>query len=312
MSFYVIITCMNANQAADDLSLEAVQTFLAVARTGSLAGAARALGVHHSTVFRRLSRLEQRVGAELFERDGSRYRPSGAGEAFARHARRVEDALYSLQRGVLGSDLMPRGELRFTTLETLLPFVVPALGALQARCPELTVELDATIQTRALDRREADMALRPSEAPPPEALGRRIAPLAWAVFAPQGWGPFPAIAYAGALATQQGPQQALQATGAAADGRGDCVRLRARSVTAMHQLIGAGLGQGPLPSYVGDPDPRLRRVGAPVVPDGSFLWLLRHPELRDSARIRTLIDLLLPQLEPHLPLFAGEKPRPEP
>ncbi|MDD9941085.1 MAG: LysR family transcriptional regulator [Myxococcales bacterium] len=162
---------MNAN--ASQIDGEDVRTYLAIARAGSLNGAAHSLGMHHSTVYRRLERLEEALGTPLFEREGSRYQPTAAGEAFGVHARRVEDELFALQRAVLGNTLMPAGVLRLTTLESLLPWVLPALSTLEARCPDLTVELDAGTQTRSLDRRDADMALRPSESPPEDAVGRR-------------------------------------------------------------------------------------------------------------------------------------------
>lgn len=290
---------------------EDVQTYLAVARAGSLSGAAQSLAVHHSTVFRRLERLERHVGAELFARSGRRYRPTPAGEAFEAHARRIEDEFFALERTLLGSDLMPSGTLRFTTLETLLPWVMPALRALQARCPDLTVELDATTQTRSLDRRDADMALRPSESPPEQALGRRIAALGWALYSPahshrqrSSQDPLPLLQYVGAIAQLEGPRAVSKGVAS----RAAVPRFQARSVAAMAEGIAAGVGRGALPCYIGDSDRRLARAGEAIVPEGSALWLLRHPDLRDSPRIRVLIDLIVPALEPHRALFSGECP----
>ena len=293
---------MNANVDWDE-----VRTFLAISRAKSLNGAARALGVHHSTVYRRLERLEAALGAALFERDGARYRPTAAGEAFEVRAARVEDELFALQRAVLGNELMPTGTLRITTLESLLPWVLPALSALEARCPDLTVELDASTATRALDRRDADMAVRPADDPPEDAIGRRIGKLAWASYAPRGSGRrrLAALPYVGSLERMQRPRAADPAARAAPP-------IKARTVAAMAACIAAGVGTGDLPCYVGDTDHMLERVGDPYVPRNSALWLLLHPDLRDSARIRAVLDLLVPALSAHAPLFAGACPHGRP
>lgn len=301
---------MDELTSADELDWEAARTFLAVKDAGTLDGAAKALGIHHSTVFRRLSRLETLVGTALFAREGRRYRVTAAGQAFEVHARRVEDQLFALQRAVLGSELMPTGVLRLTTLESLLPFVLPALAELEARCPDLIVELDATTETRELDRRDADMALRPSENPPDEAVGRRIASVAWALYrAPVSGRREPgALRYAGTIALMNGPR--LSEAGLASLGLGEVSeRLRARSVAAMAESVAGGFGTGALPCYIGDSDARLQRAGSATVPPSSALWLLMHPDLRDSARIRAVVELMRPSLELAAPLFAGERPR---
>ena len=50
------------------LDWDDLRVVLAVFRQGTLSGAARSLGVTHSTVFRRLGAIEQQMGARLFER----------------------------------------------------------------------------------------------------------------------------------------------------------------------------------------------------------------------------------------------------
>src|ERR1700676_3477988 len=65
---------------------------LAVLRAGSLTGAAKSLGIDHSTAFRRLNALEDKLGVRLFERiHGGAYTPTSAGERMAAAAERMED-----------------------------------------------------------------------------------------------------------------------------------------------------------------------------------------------------------------------------
>src|SRR5687768_8187962 len=62
---------------------------LAVADAGSLAGAARALNVNHTTALRRLDALEARLNTRLFERQRGGYLPTEAGELLAQEARAI-------------------------------------------------------------------------------------------------------------------------------------------------------------------------------------------------------------------------------
>ncbi|MEF9603084.1 LysR family transcriptional regulator [Paracoccus sp. PXZ] len=81
------------NQNWDDLRF-----FLAVARAGTLSGAARSLGVTHSTVFRRLGAFEERLGVRLFERLPDGYALTGAGEAMHETAIRIDEEIIALWR----------------------------------------------------------------------------------------------------------------------------------------------------------------------------------------------------------------------
>ena len=64
----------------------------AIADSRSLNGAAQALGINHSTAFRRLGQIEQRLGARLFKRNRSGYSLTPAGEEMVRLAERMEQA----------------------------------------------------------------------------------------------------------------------------------------------------------------------------------------------------------------------------
>src|SRR5687768_10190489 len=92
---------------------------LAIARGGSLAAAARTLGLNHSTVFRRLNAFEDRLGVRLFERLPEGYAPTAAGEEIRRHAEQVEASVHALERTVAGQDFALSGDIRVTTAPNL-------------------------------------------------------------------------------------------------------------------------------------------------------------------------------------------------
>src|SRR5690349_17629046 len=92
---------------------------LSVGRTGNLAAAAAALSVNHSTMFRRLNAIEAAIGAKLFERLASGYRPTEAGQRLIESAERMEAEALALDRDLTGRDTRLSGQLRVTCSETL-------------------------------------------------------------------------------------------------------------------------------------------------------------------------------------------------
>ena len=110
--------------------------FLTVERTGSLSGAARALAVNHSTVLRRLRRLETDLGARLFERLPTGYVLTSAGEAMRDRLRGVEEGIEAAQLALTGLDTRLTGTIRVTTADTLARgLLIPGLARFRTRTP---------------------------------------------------------------------------------------------------------------------------------------------------------------------------------
>jgi len=282
----------NADIAGD------LRTLLAIAREGSLAGAARRLRVNHSTVFRRLGAIEARLGARLFERQGGSYVTTAAGEDLLRTAERVEAEVEALERRLSGQDLRLTGSLRLTAPDDIVEvLVMPLLAEFRQRYPEITVELVVDNRMLNLTRREADIALRPTRHPPETLAGRRVAGLASAVYAATGSAADEA--QAGDLrwvAWEEGagPPQAAQWLADHVDRH--AVAYRSNSMLNQASAARAGLGRALLPCFLGDSIAGLRRVAGPLPELSTELWLLTHPDLQRTARIRALLDLLFDAL----------------
>ena len=141
--------------------------FAAVSRTGGLARAARELGVNHSTVFRRINALETDLGVRLFERAGGRYVLTTAGEEMMATAASVEEQITALDRRISGRDYRLSGTIRVTTTDTIgLWFVQPYLFQFHQHYPGIQVELIISSEFFSLSKREADIAIRPTQNPP--------------------------------------------------------------------------------------------------------------------------------------------------
>src|SRR5262249_48869328 len=148
---------------------------LAIGRAGTLVGAARALALNHSTLFRRLGALEAQIGVRLFERFRDGYTPTAAGEEMIALAERMDVDMTAIARRLAGQDLRPTGLVRVTTTDTMVHMLMPMLASFRSAHPEITIELAASNAIFNLSRRDADVAIRPAIDPPDLLVGRRVA-----------------------------------------------------------------------------------------------------------------------------------------
>jgi DNA-binding transcriptional LysR family regulator len=294
------------------LAWEDLRVVLAVARAGSLLGAAARLRTSHATVFRRVRRIEANLGVRLFERSPAGYAATPAAEEIVALAARMEHDVAVLERRLLGRDLRPSGTVRITTTDTLMYGMVgPVLKALRARHPEIALEFIVANEFLSLSKRDADVAIRPSRDAPENLVGRRVGDIATAVSRARTMAPVSAGEFGAAnwVVPDDSLSQSPIAKWLAARGFDRRAALRANSLVAVREGALAGLGLAVLPCYVGDPA-GLVRVGAPIAELASALWLLTHPDLRRTARIRAVLDGLAELLRPLRPLLAGRRKSP--
>ncbi len=296
---------------------------LAVARAGSLSGAARALGVNHSTAFRRLNALEERLGARLFERlPAGTYAATPAGERVASAAERVETETAALDREIAGRDHRLTGRLRVTCSETLaFRLLTPALlPRFRAAHPGILVELVLDNRVLSLSRREADVALRAARPREGDLWGRKLADVAWTVYGARellqlragGGGPLagPAdLARRPVIGWAEGASGINAADWIAAIVPAEAVAYRVSSVVNQLVAARAGIGLAVLPCYLGDTEPGLvRALPAPVPELTRELWIVTHTDLRHTARVRAFFDVVGGGIAAERALIEGEAP----
>ena len=268
---------------------------LAIARGGGLAAAARELQINTSSVYRRLETLEAQLEVRLFERLRSGYRLTEAGEALAEAAQRMETEALAVERRVRGSDLKLEGHIRLSTSEAVAQFLLPSLLAeFRTRHPGVTLAISANNQVVDLTRRDADVVVRVTATPPPHLVGRSVGHIAFASYATPAY-----LDRAGrGLALDQyewigfdGPmlriRQAIWMAERIPESR---QMLRFDSFGAASEAVLGGLGCGAMPCFACDDDPRLERLPGSHVKTDLQLWVLTHPDLRKSARIRACLQ----------------------
>ena len=291
-----------------------LQVFLAIARGGSLAAASRQLGVNHSTVFRRLNTFEETLGVRLFDRLPTGYALTADGAAIRPEAEAVEANVLAIERRVAGRDLAMDGDVRLTTPSNLArEFLAPLLPELYRRYPGIRVEIAASDSDFDLARREADIALRATPAPPDWLVGRELSRIRWWAYASpvylQSRGrPLDAESLIGH--DMIGADQAFQRLPAFAwlkdlvpDAR---IRAKAGDLATMAAMAEAGVGVCLLPGE--QFSPRLERLFELDSRFDSGLWLLTHPDLRHVGRVRAVMDFISEKIrgEPSLSRIAVE------
>lgn len=293
------------------LSWDDFRLIRAIADTGSLPTAAVALGVNHSTVFRRLRQIEAMLGLALFERHRSGFVPTPAGEEIVATAGRMDHDVTEVLRRLAGQAPSPAGELRISTSDSLLvQLLLPLFARFRATCPLITLDIVIGNAESNLSRRDADIAIRAADAAPDTLVGRRLARLAWALYGRAEDAAAPgqdAVAQANwvSLGESMGSLKATQFLHKHI--APDRIAARVNSVLALAEAVEAGLGVGHLPCFVGDVRPGLRRLAPPEPAFGSTLWVLTHPDLRKSPRVRALLDYLAPAIVPLRDLLEGRR-----
>jgi DNA-binding transcriptional LysR family regulator len=263
---------------------------LMVGRAGTLAAAARRLGVNQTTVARRLAAAEAALRARLFERKDGMLHPTKAGEATIVRAAQVEQEFLALDRGIGGADAVAAGTVRLTAVPILTNrLLIPALPGLFAQYPRLRIEIVAEPRNLSLTRREADIAVRLARPEAGTALARRVGRLDYAVYGPRrrSAGTLPWITYEEGLGHLP---QARWMAAAAQDG--EPAPLLVNDAEAIVHAVCAGIGKSLLPCFVGEREPRMRRLGRGVVLSRE-IWLLVHRDLRPQARIAAVLDWLM-------------------
>lgn len=296
--------CINGDFAVnwDDMRL-----FLAVARTGSISGAAKNLGVQHSTVSRRLRKLEDKLGARLIERKNTGYELTLAGESVKQAAHRMETEMLHVDGVVLGKDSNLVGPLKVTAINNMASTVLmPMFAKFSRTYPQVDLHIVVSNIDSSLSQREADVAIRLTNSPTDTLVGKRLVTVASTIYG-----------------SREYLKQLRKTTGEPKWIGVECCSFH-KSWTKhscgeqSHNFISddtlltlsairQGLGVSYLPCFMGDTAPELERY---CEPDGSHnlgLWILIHPDLRHTARVIAFRDHMINSIEVERDLFEGNR-----
>lgn len=282
---------------------------LAVGQLGSVAAAARRLGVNATTVQRRLDALEASLGARLFDRSRSGYKPTEAGAIVLAQASRMADQADEIERGVLGRDRELTGPLRLATAFVVMEHLLPQpLADFAAAYPGIEVEVMENAILVDLARRQseaapglgqlqADVALRLSTNVAEHLMGRQLGLTHCRAYALRGAPGLPQTVTPLAQLLSDAPWVAFERDGThrvydrwmRTHLAHSQVRVRVDIFNAAAAMLRTGVGIGVLPTFMQDRHPELVAVSE-VIPELSVpVWMLTHPDLRQTARVRAFM-----------------------
>lgn len=274
------------------LDWDDLRFFSELARRGSLSEAARRLGADHSTVARRITRFETAMGLKLFDRLPRGYALTAEGERILERVGPLEEAVFSIER-LAGSSGEIEGLVRISAPPALASqWLVPRMAPLRSEYPALVLDIAGISTAANLARREADLAIRLSRPEGDALVARKLGDLRFGHYGARSYveatqeADWSFLGYNEALETS--PQQRWSREMA---GERPFVLLT-NDLASLISGARAGMGVAALPHILAQDDPELTCVA-----DGPEttreIWLVVHPDLRRSARVRVVMNHLV-------------------
>ena len=286
-----------------------VRYFLATARGGSVRTAAKRLGVNHATVLRRIAQLEERLGAQMFEKLPSGYRLTPAGEEVLELANQMEVTSHQLETRVFGRDQGVRGLLRVTLAPPLAThLLMPDFAEFARLYPDIEMEIQSSGELANLTNREADVAIRVVYDRKTLSLnlhGLKGPELFGGVYISRdrlaAWRAVGADLIRWIVVSQNGVSDWAREGEVRAEG----VPFKTTDGETQIAAVRQGLGITILPCFVGDADPLLVRAPGAGLHMHGTLWLLTQGETRKTKRVRLFTEFVSRRLAAYAPLLAG-------
>ena len=284
----------------DDLKL-----FLAVARSGSISGAAKLLDVQHSTVSRRIRHLEKILGARLLERKKTGYELTEAGENIKDAACRIETEVFAVDAELSGKDAHLTGSLKVAAINNMATTVLmPMFSHFNKVYPQIELNIIVSNNDVSLSQREADIAIRLTNSPTDTLIGKKVVNAATTVYGSR--------AYLNEIREKKEEPKWIGV---------ECCSFHI-ACTKKHRndqpysfisddtlltlaAIKEDLGLSFLPCFMGDADPQLERYCDPLPENNLGLWILLHPDLKRTERVLTFRNYMIDAINEQKELFEG-------
>jgi DNA-binding transcriptional LysR family regulator len=288
--------------------------FLAVAEHGSTIAAARALKASQSTVQRRLTELERKLGRELVKRHATGYQLTEFGQEMLPYARQVEQAVLTFEKQKSTIERGEVGVIRLTCPEPILYRINQSkvLDRFHEKHPGLTVEFVMSDKYLDIAKGDADVALRSGDTEDDILVGKKIADSLWAVYASknyiQKFGKPASLAalrdhpLIGFEETMANHRAATWLKEIAPDAQ---IAVRVNSVLGLVSAAKSEAGIAALPTALGDAEPELVQVLPPVAELSRSWRILTHPDLRKTPRISAFFDFINEEIESWRKILTG-------
>jgi DNA-binding transcriptional LysR family regulator len=283
-----------------NVSWDAYQIFLIVARQGGLTGAAQVTALSPATVGRRILQLEGATGLSLFHRSQNGYSLTSDGEALFAELREMESAMrrvenwHSVSAGLVTVRVAVGTWIGWLLMENF--------GALCTGRDPFRIEFTVGERRAQLSHRENDIGMRAFQPEEPNLAARYLGEVAYAAYQlknsrdAERW---IAVGESDAISPYlRWPHE----------NRAGQVVVTVDRPRSMLDLARAGAGIAVLPCFIGDLDPMLERATDEIVELRHKHWIVTHNDDRSRREIRTIVDRMTRLLKSHADVFAGKRP----
>jgi DNA-binding transcriptional LysR family regulator len=272
---------------------EDIRHFLALARVGTLSGAARNLKVDHATVSRRLAALEAGLNVRLVDRLPRSCALTMIGRQVFNLAVEMESGAHGIARLAKAAQAPLAGRLTLSAPPVLVAHLLAEqLARFRAEYPNIRISLSAQGQQVSLSRREADVALRlvrPNEA---ANVARKIGTMAFGLYAHRSYAHLAAAERWQFIAFDQSFADMPQQRWLLGIAGNRPVACELNHISEHLIAVKAGVGVAGLPRFLGDRDRDLIRIDQKVPSFKREIWLAVHRDLRKAPAVRAVMDFV--------------------
>lgn len=282
----------------DTVSWDDLRVFLAVARFGSLSAAGDRLGLAHTTVGRRISNIEEQIGARLLARHSRGMQLTHRGRELARHLSAMETTAAEVERQLFGAGNEIAGTVRIAVTDGLATFwLIPQIMTFNRSHPAVHIEIATVNSWGDLAIEEADIALRYARPQTGQTVSRKVGRTHFALYGSKAY--FDAFGTPESIKDLNGHklieninfrtnralaewQKALIAAPAA---------IAANSAASVLAAVRAGGGIALLPTFFEAAAPELVMLDIPLKLT-SDMWMLSHAKTNKTPRVRALLTFI--------------------
>ncbi len=287
------------------LNWDHLRFFLALANEHTLVAAAQSLDVSHTTVLRRIRLIEDSLGVKLFEQTSDGHRLSVAGQTLFAETVQLSRAIGKVTRQISDQHSEVRGEVSITTTDTLAHEILPELlESLSNQYEGLRFSLKMINQLTDINNYEADIAIRTCREPPGQLIGRQVGTVKFVVCA--------STRYIRSKNLTEFPDRTSEHQFIVLDKNyrttpfymwlderlsDDSQCTEVSNFLCAAALCRAGMGITVLPDYMLEARADLASLSTDEPISSNPLWILSHPDSRDTERVklvrRSLYDSLV-------------------
>jgi len=271
------------------------QFILALARCSTIRAAGKSLNINHTTVSRRIRKIEKNLSTRLFEKTSSGYITTPSGQIMYEAAKKIEDLIVSVEKQINGADMELAGDVYISIPDIFDTWVCEHFSKVFVSYPKLTIHLKSEIKNVDLAKREADIALRITQYPPEDMIGKKIATIPIAVYANSSFevdptkplSSYPWVRWDSKFRDSQVEKW----TESASVGAPSVTRVN--TYKSLSMMIKSGYGIGCLSPWFADYEPNLKKVSSIIEEASMDVWILTHPDLRGVKRIQKCKDVII-------------------